>query len=127
MTVKRACVLVSSRASTTVTMLGVASMLGFVGPLGSCALGMTDEPTSLACATIALGAFLVCWAVAHAGVPLDAPPQKARSRRARTELLRAHARRLARSRSRSRQAVQVPRSSWEWPVSTKPKLTATSR
>ncbi len=124
MTVKRACVIVSSRATGTVTLLGFASMLGFVGPLGTCALGMTDEVTSLACATIALGAFLVCWAVAHAGVPLEAAREEARPRRARAELLRAHARL---SRPRSRHAVQVPRSSWEWPVSTKPKLTATSR
>lgn len=124
MTVKRACVIVSSRATGTVTALGVASMLGFVGPLGTCALGITDEPTSLACATLALGAFLVCWAVAHAGVPLEALRPEARSRRARVELVRDHARL---TRPLSRHAVQVPRSSWEWPVSRKPKLTATSR
>lgn len=125
MTARRACVLVTSHAPTTVTTLGLASMLAFVGPLGACASGATDERTALSVSAIALVAFVVIWAVASAGVPDESPAARAAappSARERVRLVRAYTR-LVRA---HRDAARITRRGRD-PFGTKARVCASAR
>lgn len=105
-----------ARGSGAVVAVGLLGMLGFVVCLFLMTAGGLSMTTALIGVGVSLGLYGSSLLIGYLSDPGTAAATTT-----------AVGQRASRPQPAARQAAQVPRSSWTWPVRWKPKLSATSR